>query len=362
MRASTDNGNMRSTLLLAWASSALGAPTKNSYAKWMTDSMIAHGVEPDFHYDQATLYTSFEKVYEFLGEESFKEFYASQVDTVVADDGTIPGFNHSHYSLDSYRFGNNALWWYEQTGEEKYKIAADSIKATLDKHPRTPTGGLWHRHEVYPNQMWLDGIYMADTFYAKYVSLFQPDNQTAWDDIALQFDKIDAVTRKENNLLVHGYDESKQAVWADPETGAAPLVWGRAVGWYFMALLEVMELFPADHPAQERFLEYYTGLAEGLKNSQDELGAWWNVMEERYEDVEGNYLESSASVMFTYGWLKGLNNGIIGDDYFEVAKKAYKAMVDLFVTENDDGTINWEGTVEVGSLGSNATFEVCSFK
>lgn len=349
---------MKTTLFLACASGAISAPTAKSYAQWMTESIIARGLEPDFHYDQATLYTSFEKFYEFTGDGSLKEFYASQVEAVVADNGTIPGFDHSHYSLDNYRFGNNALWWYEQTGEEKYKIAADSIKATLNKHPRTPTGGFWHRDVVYPNQMWLDGIYMADTFYARYVSLFQPDNQTAWDDIALQFDNIDAATRQENGLLVHGYDESKQAIWADPETGAAPLVWGRAVGWYFMALLEVMELFPQDHAAQERLLGYYTELAEGLKNSQDELGAWWNVMEEEYEDVEGNYLESSASVMFTYGWLKGLNEGLLGEDHLEAAKNAYEAMIDLFVTENDDGTINWEGTVEVGSLGSNATFEV----
>ena len=349
---------MKSALVLACVSGALSAPTKDSYARWMTESMIAHGVEPDYHYDEATLYTSFEKVIEFTGDESLKDLYRSLVDGVVAANGTILGYDYSHYSLDNYRFGNNALWWYEQTGEERYKAAADSIKATLDKHPRTPTGGFWHRDVVYPNQMWLDGIYMADSFYARWVSMFQPDNQTAWDDVALQFDKIDAVTRKDNNLLVHGFDESKQAIWADPVTGAAPLVWGRAVGWYFMALLEVMELFPKDHPAQERFLGYYTGLAEGLKNAQDERGAWWNVMDEQYEDVEGNYLESSASVMFTYGWLKGINEGLLVDEYLEVARKAYKAMIDLFVTENDDGTLNWEGTVEVGSLGSNATFEV----
>lgn len=339
---------------------AVAAPTPEpSYAKWMTDSIIRGGVEPSFHYDQATLYTSFEKMYEFTGNESVKDFYRSQVDSVVLDNGTIDGFNHSHYSLDGYRFGNNLLWWYEQTGEDKYKIAANSIKQTLDKHPRTPTGGFWHRDVVYPNQMWLDGIYMADSFYAKWVSLFQPNNQTAWDDIVLQYDNIDAQTRKPNNLLVHGYDESKQAVWADPETGAAPLVWGRAVGWYFMSLLETIQVLPQGHPERERLQGYFTSLAEGLKAAQDELGGWWNVMDEQYEDIEGNYLESSASVMFTFGFLKGLNAGLLEDSKFlEVSEAAYRGMLDLFVTENDNGTINWEGTVEVGSLGSNATFEV----
>ncbi|KAF9869940.1 cell wall glycosyl hydrolase [Colletotrichum karsti] len=349
-----------SIMLLAAAGMSSAAPTCNKplFSEWMTDSMIRFGVEPSFHYDQATLYTSFEDLYEYRKNQTLYDYYKAQVDAVVLPDGTIDGFNYSKHSLDPYRFGNNVLFWYEQTGDEKYRIAADGIKGTLDSHPRTPTGGFWHREVVYPNQMWLDGIYMADSFYAKYVSLFQPDNQTAWDDVVLQFDNIDARTRRDDNLLVHGYDESKQAVWADPETGAAPLVWGRAVGWYFMALLEVIDLLPEEHPGRERLLGYFTGLAEGLKGAQDETGGWWNIMEKRYEDVEGNYIESSASAMFTFGWLKGLNLGYLTEaDYLEVAKKAWNGLKDRFVTYNDNGTINFEGTVMVGSLGSNATFE-----
>ncbi|TDZ16174.1 Unsaturated rhamnogalacturonyl hydrolase YteR [Colletotrichum orbiculare MAFF 240422] len=351
------------TYQLAAASFASAAPTCNRppFSSWMTDSMIRRGVTPSFHYDQATLYTSFEAVYAHNQNQTVYDYYRAQVDAVVFPNGTIDGFNHSRYSLDPYRFGNNVLFWYEETGEEKYRIAADRIKATLDGHPRTPTGGFWHREVVYPNQMWLDGIYMADTFYAKYVSLFQPENQTAWDDIVRQFDNIDARTRRGDNLLVHGYDESKKAVWADPVTGAAPLVWGRAVGWYFMALLEVIDLLPHEQPGRQRLLGYFTGLAEGLKGAQDETGGWWNIMEERYEDVKGNYIESSASVMFTFGWLRGLNLGFLSEEqYLEPAQKAWNGMVDMFVTYNGDGTINWEGTVEVGSLGSNATFEYYS--
>ncbi|OLN81831.1 Unsaturated rhamnogalacturonyl hydrolase YteR 7 [Colletotrichum chlorophyti] len=350
-------------LLVTAAGAVSAAPSCGHppFSQWMTDSMIRRGVEPSFHYDQATLYTSFEAIWKYTNNETLYNYYRAQIDAVVFPDGTINGFNHSRYSLDPYRFGNNVLFWYEQTGEEKYRIAADRIKGTLDNHPRTPTGGFWHREVVYPNQMWLDGIYMADAFYAKYVSLFQPQNQTAWDDIVLQFDNIDARTRREDDLLVHGYDESKIAVWADPVTGAAPLVWGRAVGWYFMALLEVIDLLPKEHPGRERLLSYFTGLAQGLKGAQDETGGWWNIMEKRYEDVKGNYIESSASVMFTFGWLKGLNLGFLSEeDYLAAATKAWKGMVDMFVTYNDDGTINWEGTVMVGSLGSNATFEYYS--
>jgi rhamnogalacturonyl hydrolase YesR len=331
-----------------------------SYARLMTDSMIRFGVEPDWHYDQATLYTSLEAMYEFTSNETIYDYYRSHVDPLVLDNGDIVNYNFTRYSLDNYRFGNNVLWFYNKTGDEKFKLAADKVLAALLSHPRNPSGGFWHRIKSYPDQMWLDGIYMADSFYAKYVSEFQPNNQTAWDDIVLQYDLIDGRTRKENNLLVHGYDESKKAVWADPVTGAAPLVWGRAVGWYFMSLLETLAVLSKEHEGYERLMGYFVNLAKGLKDAQDEKGAWWNVMEERYEDIEGNYLESSASVMFTFGWLRGLNLGILPEeDYVDVAKKAYNAVIDLFVTSNDNGTINWEDT-EVGSLGSNATFEVCA--
>ncbi|CAH0018557.1 unnamed protein product [Clonostachys rhizophaga] len=347
------------------ATPALAAPSprsKISYTRWMTNSILHHGVEPDFHYDEATLYNAFQDVIAFTKNDTLKQVYHDLVDGVVLENGTIANYDYRKHSLDNYRFGNNILYWYEQTGDAKYKVAADAVRGMLDTHPRNLAGGFWHRDPSYPNQMWLDGIYMADTFYAKWTSLFQPGNQTAWDDIMLQFDTIDARTRKkDNNLLVHGYDESKKAVWADTEDGRAPLVWGRAIGWYFMSLLEVIQLIPEEHPGRQRLIGYFEKTAEGLKGAQDELGGWWNVMDKRYEDVKGNYLEASASVMFTFGWLRGLNLGLLPEaGYKDVAEKAYRAMIDLFVTTNEDGTINWEKTVEVGSLGSNATFEYYS--
>ncbi|KAM0238860.1 hypothetical protein ACHAP5_008549 [Fusarium lateritium] len=348
--------------MLAGNTVAAPSSTKTSYSQLMTDSMIRLNAKPSYGYDQATLYTSFEGMYEYTKNKTYYDFFRSQMDAVVLKDGKIAGFNYTHYSLDHYRFGNNLLWWYQKTGEKKFKTAADDINKTLDNHPRTPTGGLWHRDVVYPNQMWLDGIYMADNFYAKYVRLFQPNNATAWDDIILQYDKIDKVTRRPNNLLVHGFDESKRAVWADPKTGAAPLVWARAVGWYFMSLLEAIETFPKDHPGRGRLIGYFTSLAEGLKGAQDEKsGGWYNIMDEKYVGVKGNYIEASASAMFTFGWLRGLNRGFLSaEDYSGVAVKAFEGLVNKFVTKNADGTINFEGTVEVGSLGSNATFQYYS--
>jgi rhamnogalacturonyl hydrolase YesR len=190
--------------------------------------------------------------------------------------------------------------------------------------------------------------------------MFDADNTTAWDDIILQYDLIEAHCRNETtNLLVHGYDESKTAVWADPVTGAAPLVWDRADGWYFMTLLEAIQLFPTSHPGHDKLVTYFQTLAAGLKQAQDETGGWWLVMSEPYPGKTGNYIESSASAMFTYGWLKGMSLGLLAEsEYLDAATKAYNLLVDRFVVTNDDGTLDWEGTVIVGSLGSNGTFEV----
>ncbi|KAI2615532.1 glycoside hydrolase family 105 protein [Hypoxylon sp. NC1633] len=340
---------------------ATGAAASTSYLTWMADSFIQHGVRASRGYGEATLYEGYEAAFASTHNKSYADWYQSQIDSaVVLENGTIRGWRYDYYSLDDYRIGNNILWWYERTGEPKYKRAADVIRSQLDRHPRTPTGGFWHRQPDYPDQMWLDGIFMADSFYAKWTSLFDGHNRSAWDDIALQYDHIDARTRnRTTGLLVHGYDESRQAVWADPVTGAAPLVWGRAVGWYIMSLLEVIPLFPESHPGRARLVRYFITLAAALKKAQDEgSGGWWLVMSEPYPGVPGNYIESSASAMFTFGWLRGISLGLLAkDEYLEPARRAYNGLTERFVKVNSDGTLNWEGTVEVGSLGSNATFE-----
>ncbi|KAI1801904.1 glycoside hydrolase family 105 protein [Daldinia bambusicola] len=342
---------------------ATGAVASRSYLTWTADSFIKRGVKPTQGYSEATLYTGYEAAYDLTQSETYLEWYRGQIDgPVVLEDGTIKDWKSTFYSLDNYRIGNNILWWYEHTQLAEYKSAADIIRRQLDRHPRTPTGGFWHRDPNYPNQMWLDGIFMADSFYAKWTRLFDADNETAWADIARQYDNIDAHTRnKTSQLLVHGYDESKKAVWADPVTGAAPLVWGRAVGWYFMSLLEVIPLFPAHHPGRERLVKYFTTLAAGLKGAQDgDSGGWWLVMSQPYPGAPGNYIESSASAMFTFGWLKGIRLGLLDErEYLEPARKAYHGLVENFVKVDDEteDLLNWEGTVEVGSLSSNGTYE-----
>ena len=153
------------------------------YAERMAESWIVNNNEAqrDRWYGRAAIYTGYEAVIARTGNDELLDWLRSRIDgLVVLQNGTILGFDETRYSLDDYRIGNNILYWYEKTGEEKYKIAADTIRGMLDRHPRTPTGGFWHRSPTYKDQMWLDGIFMADTFYAYWTSLFDADNTTAW--------------------------------------------------------------------------------------------------------------------------------------------------------------------------------------
>ncbi|KAH7230489.1 Six-hairpin glycosidase-like protein [Fusarium redolens] len=326
------------------------------------DSWIRNNQETQraYWYGRAVVYEGIEATVELTKNKTLLAWYREQMDDVVSPNGTIINYDLTKYSLDNYRIGMNLLYWYKQTGDDKYKIAADFIRDRINQHPRTPTGGFWHRSPTYPDQMWLDGIFMCDSFYAEWTAEFDAKNTTAWDDIVLQWDKIQEVTiDKETGLPVHGFDESKTAVWADPKTGASPIVWSRAVGWYIWSLIEVLDVFPKSHPGYKRLVTYYKDLSSALLRAQGhESHLWELVMNKQYEGVEGNYIESSASAMFTYGWLAGLRRGLLDEKtYTKPAKEAYKRLIRDFVTKNNNGTITWEGTVEVGSLNSDASFE-----
>lgn len=160
-----------------------------AYATRMAESWIVnnHETQRDRWYGRGALYSGYEAVIARTGNDELLDWYRSRIDgLVVTENGTIPTFDQTHYSLDDYRIGHNILYWYEKTGEEKYKIAADTIRGMYDRHPRTATGGFWHRSPTYPDQMWLDGIFMADTYYAYWTKLFDADNATAWGEHAAE--------------------------------------------------------------------------------------------------------------------------------------------------------------------------------
>lgn len=339
---------------------------KPRYLTWMADSQIKHGVEPTFAYTVSAYLSGILLAYDRTGDEKYRDYVKRHTDTVLypAWNGEILLHNNSN-SIDDIRFGHTFLDLYNITGgEEIYKIAADSLKDQIDRSFRTPDGGFYHRYPVYIDQMWLDGIYMLDVYYARWTHTFQPENNTAWDDILNQYNRIHqgtlADSERTNGLPVHGFDWSKKALWADPETGAAPHVWGRAVGWYIMALVDTLDFFPEQHKGRALLVQYLQEIADAVVAAQDpKYKGWYNIMDPGFQNRSGNYIESSGSAMFVYGLFKGVRRGYLQDKkYLDVALSGYKLMTETFAQPRKaDGALMWEWTVQTGSLSSNGTFE-----
>ena len=332
------------------------------YSTWMSDTFLYKDITPTYGYTESVLYRAIDKSFRATKNPIYLEWLQSQIDEVVSPSGDIRGYPRgSIQSLDDYLFGTNILNIYARTKSPRYTTAVHTLRRNLDAHPRTPDGGFWHRAPTYPDQMWLDGIFMVDVFYAQYTATFEPHNNTAWDDITLQFRLVEQHTRNASTgLLYHGFDASGRAVWADEETGASPYVWSRAVGWYMMALADCLDYWPKQHVGRRALLGYFRELAEGVVKAQDEeSGNWYLLLDPELEGREGNYIESSGTAMFVYGLLKGVRMGYLGKEYSKSAAKGYEMMVEKFVRKNRRGGLDWEGTVRVGSLSGNASYEVC---
>jgi unsaturated rhamnogalacturonyl hydrolase len=310
-----------------------------------------------FQYELGVFLRGIELVYEYTNEPRYLSYIKFKVDRFVADDGTIT-YDASQRALDDILTGRLVLMLYEKTTQQKYKKAAEMLINQLMKQPRTREGGFWHKH-IYPNQMWLDGLYMAEPFYAEYAKLFEkPD---FFDDIAKQFILMEEHSRDPSTgLLYHGYDESRQERWSDHRTGDSPSFWGRAVGWYFMAVVDTLEFFPEDHPKRSALLAITMRIAKAVRNVQDkESGLWWQVLDAQKR--RGNYLESSASAMFVYSYARGVRKQYLPREFLEVAEKGYAGIVNKFVKRTSDGGMNYKRIASVGGLGGtpyrNGTFE-----
>jgi unsaturated rhamnogalacturonyl hydrolase len=253
-----------------------------------------------------------------------------------------------NYSLDDVESGVAALKLYEITNEPRYKKAADILRAQLRIHPRTPEGGFWHK-AVYPNQMWLDGLYMGEPFYADYAADF--DEPKDFDDIAHQFTLIAAHTYDpKSGLFYHAWDESKKMPWANRSTGASPNFWGRAIGWYVMALVDVLDKMPKDNPGRPQLIAILNNAAAGLVKYQDpKTGVWWQVTDKGPRKY--NYLEASSSSMFVYAMAKGVNHGYLPRTYIPAIRAGYEGIIKQFISLDKNGrTISLNHICKVAGL------------
>jgi unsaturated rhamnogalacturonyl hydrolase len=228
------------------------------------------------------------------------------------------------FNIDNIPPGRQLISLYNVYKDKKYLKAAEKLKYQLDWQPRTKQGGYWHKLR-YPYQMWLDGLYMGQPFRTEYLLL--SGNNAEWDDVANQFiwmakGAIDPKT----GLMYHAFDESRVQRWSNPKTGHSPEFWSRAMGWYILGLIDVIELFPNDQKKKKELIDIYVKLADALVKVQDPAsGVWWQVTDKANQ--KGNYLESSGSSMFVAAMLKGLRLGYLPEKFRDAANKGYQGIL-----------------------------------
>ena len=301
-------------------------------------------------YEQAILLKALERVWTRTGDGKYYQYILKNMDSYVNEKGEIKTYKGEQFNIDNITGGRILLMLYRETGKEKFKLAADLLRNQLKNQPRTKEGGFWHK-KTYPNQMWLDGLYMAEPFYAEYSKNFnEPQN---FDDIANQFIWMEKHARDaQTGLLYHGWDESKEQKWANKTTGTSPNFWDRAIGWYVMALVDVLDIFPKNHPKCSELVSIFQRLMPAIVKFQDpKEGCWYQVMDKI--DGKGNYMEASGTAMFVYGLAKGVRMGYLDKKYLLNAQKGYQGMLKNFITTDEKGIPHYEKVVLVSGLGGN---------
>ena len=310
--------------------------------------MIDDSKTPKWDYVHGLVLYSFQELYKKNPDPRYTAYIKSYVDNFLQGDGSIKTYELDKYNIDMVVAGRLLFNIYANTKEEKYLKAMQLLRKQLEEHPRTQSGGFWHK-KIYPNQMWLDGLYMGEPFYAQYTVTFE--NGKNLDDVAKQFEQIQLhATDSKTGLLYHAWDESKQMPWANKETGKSPNFWSRALGWYAMALVDALDYFPKDHPKQKEIVGYLNNVAASLAKFQDQKsGLWYQVTDKAGE--KGNYLEASGSSMFAYAFAKGVNKGYLPEKYKKLANKAFDGLTTQLIKVDADGGITLTQACQVAGLG-----------
>ena len=312
--------------------------------------MIDDSKKPKWDYVHALVLHSFEELYKKNPDPRYNAYVRSYVDQFVEPDGSIKTYEFDKYNIDLVVPGRLLFDIYKTSKEEKYLKAMQLVRKQLAEQPRTASGGFWHK-QIYPNQMWLDGLYMGEPYYAQYTATFEGGK--SFDDIAKQFELIQLhATDPKTGLLYHGWDESKAMPWANKQTGNSPNFWSRALGWYVMALVDVLDYMPKEHPKQKELVKYLNNACAALAKYQDKSGLWYQVTDKGGE--KGNYLEASGSSMFAYAFAKGANKGYLPAKYKKLANKAFDGLTKVLIKKVDeDGGITLTNCCQVAGLGGN---------
>lgn len=306
---------------------------------------VRQGKSASWNYIDGCMMTALLAMSEITGEKQYEDFAEHYIDWFIAPDGQIRSYTPEARNLDDINEGRVLFPLYRKTGKEKYKKAARILRQQLAEQPRTAEGSFWHK-AIYPNQVWLDGLYMAQPFYA----LFEREFGSG--DYADTLRQIETVRSRmydaEKGLYYHGYDASRTAFWADPVTGCSKSFWLRSIGWFAVALADLAEILPAGKE-QTRVCEILAELMAGVSRYADpDSGLYWQVVDQGGRD--GNYLETSGSSMLAYAMLKGARLGVLDKAYAAKGEKTFRGIVDRYLSFTD-GQLNLGGICLVAGLG-----------
>jgi unsaturated rhamnogalacturonyl hydrolase len=325
---------LASTVMHIWPDSF--ALPQDKLAKW--------------RYDQGVILKGIEGIWTATGDAKWFDYIKKSMDFYVQPDGSIKGYKKDEFNIDHINNGKLLLLLYRVTGQEKYLKASKLLRSQLYDHPRTSEGGFWHK-KIYPFQMWLDGLYMGQPFYAEYAMIMNEDS--SFNDIARQFILMEKYARNaKTGLLYHGWDESRQQQWADKQTGLSPNFWARSLGWYGMALVDVLDYFPQNHKDYKALLAILSRFAKAVVSVQDaNSGLWYDVPDQ--PTVKGNYVEASASSMLVYTLAKGVRKGYLDKEYLQNARSGYAGIIKEFIKKDEQQYTILTGTVSVSGLSGN---------
>jgi unsaturated rhamnogalacturonyl hydrolase len=307
-------------------------------------------VTPRWDYIAGVVLLAIDRVATARNDASMRAYVKRNMDRFVQRDGSITGYRPEEFNLDHIAQGRLLFPLSKRTGDPRYRTAARHLRGQLARHPRTSEGGFWHK-QIYPQQMWLDGLYMAEPFYAEYARTYgEPD---AFDDVAKQFLLVTRHTRDaRTGLMYHGWDAAKAQKWADSATGLSKSFWGRAMGWYMLGAVDALDYLPRDHKDRDAVIVTLRQAAEAIAKVQDPVtGLWWQVLDE--PNRAGNYLEASASSMFVYSLAKAARLGYVDAGYRSIAIRGFNGLVSNLVKTGSDGMVSLTSICQVAGLGGN---------
>lgn len=313
---------------------------------------IRKGKKSKWNYIDGCMIKAILEMYSITGDKKYLDFADGFVDAKVGEDGIIAGYNVEDLNIDNVNAGKTLFELYDITGKEKYRKAIDLIYSQIEKMPRTKEGNFWHK-KIYPNQVWLDGLYMGQPFYMEYDSRY--GNKEHYSDILNQFKNVYRIMRNPlNGLYYHAYDESREVFWCDKVTGLSQNVWLRAIGWYSMALLDTYDKADENESEVRDFLKKaLCELVEAMIRYQDEeSGMWYQVV--NFGGMDKNYLETSGSSIMAYAILKGVRLGVLPEEYRKYGEKAFDGVTKEKLNVDENGELHMDGICLVAGLGGDS--------